>query len=95
MAKQRALFRLLLLVSIDHDPQTAVTDRMGSIWDLFRATFPFLTVTDPEALSEMIRALLDIFQHEGWMPDCRMTFAHGYTQGDHWFGDLRRTTIND
>ncbi|KAF2103774.1 glycoside hydrolase family 92 protein [Rhizodiscina lignyota] len=56
-------------------------DSFYCIWDLFRATFPFLTITDPEALTEMIRALLDIYRHEGWMPDCRMTFAHGYTQG--------------
>lgn len=29
----------------------------------------------------MIRALIDIYRHEGWLPDCRMTFSKGYTQG--------------
>lgn len=29
----------------------------------------------------MIRGLLDIYRHEGWLPDCRMSFCRGYTQG--------------
>lgn len=29
----------------------------------------------------MIRSLIDTYKYEGWLPDCRMTFAKGYTQG--------------
>ena len=29
----------------------------------------------------MIRSLIDTYRHVGWLPDCRMTFNKGYTQG--------------
>lgn len=29
----------------------------------------------------MIRSLIDTYKYEGWLPDCRMTFNKGYTQG--------------
>lgn len=29
----------------------------------------------------MIRSLIDIYRHEGWLPDCRMLLCKGYTQG--------------
>jgi putative alpha-1,2-mannosidase len=29
----------------------------------------------------MIRSLIDTYHHEGWLPDCRMSFCKGYTQG--------------
>ena len=29
----------------------------------------------------MIRSLLDTYQHEGWLPDCRMSLCKGWTQG--------------
>jgi len=29
----------------------------------------------------MIRSLLDIYRHEGWLPDCRMSHCKGFTQG--------------
>ena len=29
----------------------------------------------------MIRSLIDTFRHEGWLPDCRMSFCRGLTQG--------------
>lgn len=28
----------------------------------------------------MIRGLIDIYEHEGWLPDCHMSFSKGYTQ---------------
>ena len=57
-----------------------------------------MTIIDPEAQTEMIRGLLDIYRHEGGrlfslhnnelnlhttgkLPDCRMTFCKGYSQG--------------
>lgn len=51
-----------------------------SIWDLFRSQLPFLTITDPTAVEEMIRSLIDTYRHVGWLPDCRMTLSKGYTQ---------------
>lgn len=29
----------------------------------------------------MVRSLIDIYRHEGWLPDCRMSLCKGYTQG--------------
>lgn len=56
-------------------------DSFYCIWDLFRSDFPFLTLVDPSALSQMIRSLLDTYVHLGWLPDCRMQLCKGYTQG--------------
>lgn len=56
-------------------------------WDEFRATFPFLTIFDPTALSEMLESMLNIYKLEGWLPDCRMQLCKGYTQVilSEWF----------
>lgn len=56
-------------------------DSFYCIWDLFRSTLPFLTIIDPEAVSEMIRSLIDTYVHSGWLPDCRMSLCKGFTQG--------------
>ncbi|KHN97411.1 Glycosyl hydrolase 92 [Metarhizium album ARSEF 1941] len=56
-------------------------DSFYCIWDLFRSQFPFLTIIDPEAVAEMIRSLISTYEHDGWLPDCRMSFSRGYTQG--------------
>jgi putative alpha-1,2-mannosidase len=29
----------------------------------------------------MIRSLIDIYRHEGWLPDCLMSLCKSYTQG--------------
>ena len=29
----------------------------------------------------MVRSLIDIYRHEGHLPDCRMSLCKGYTQG--------------
>ncbi|KAM0286726.1 hypothetical protein ACHAQH_000746 [Verticillium albo-atrum] len=56
-------------------------DSFYCIWDSFRAQHPLLTILDPVAQAEMVRALLDIYRHEGKLPDCRMSFCKGFTQG--------------
>ncbi|ORY68348.1 glycoside hydrolase family 92 protein [Pseudomassariella vexata] len=56
-------------------------DSFYCLWDSFRSQIPFLTVIDPAAVSKMVRSLIDTYEHEGWLPDCRMTFSKGYTQG--------------
>ncbi|KAK3365454.1 glycosyl hydrolase family 92-domain-containing protein [Podospora didyma] len=56
-------------------------DSFYCIWDSFRAQHPLLTIIDPAAQTQMVRALLDIYKHEGKLPDCRMSFCQGYTQG--------------
>ncbi|KAL2127986.1 hypothetical protein VTI74DRAFT_9876 [Chaetomium olivicolor] len=56
-------------------------DSFYCIWDSFRAQHPLLTIIDPAAQTEMVRALVDIYRHEGKLPDCRMSFCKGFTQG--------------
>ncbi|KAJ5826034.1 hypothetical protein N7474_003172 [Penicillium riverlandense] len=56
-------------------------DSFYCIWDQFRAQMPFLAILDPSALSRMVRSLLDTYEHEGWLPDCRMSLCKGWTQG--------------
>ncbi|KAK4249584.1 glycoside hydrolase [Corynascus novoguineensis] len=56
-------------------------DSFYCIWDSFRAQHPLLTIIDPIAQTDMVRALLDIYRHEGKLPDCRMAFCKGFTQG--------------
>ncbi|KAI1339819.1 family 92 glycosyl hydrolase [Xylariaceae sp. FL0016] len=56
-------------------------DSFYCLWDSFRSQIPFLTILDPAGVSEMIRSLIDTYRHLGWLPDCRMTFSKGYTQG--------------
>ncbi|KAJ4399999.1 hypothetical protein N0V85_005873 [Neurospora sp. IMI 360204] len=56
-------------------------DSFYCIWDLFRSQLPFLTITDPTTVTQMIRSLIDTYRHVGWLPDCRMSLNKGYTQG--------------
>ncbi|KAI1081265.1 glycoside hydrolase family 92 protein [Whalleya microplaca] len=56
-------------------------DSYYCIWDSFRSIHPFLTLVDPYSQTLMIRSLIDIYRHEGWLPDCRMSLCKGWTQG--------------
>ncbi|KAI0173550.1 glycoside hydrolase family 92 protein [Hypoxylon sp. FL1284] len=56
-------------------------DSFYCIWDSFRAQHPLLTIMDPEVQTKMVRSLIDTYKHEGKLPDCRMSFSQGYTQG--------------
>ena len=56
-------------------------DSFYCIWDLFRSQLPFLTIVDPSAVAQMIRSLIDTYRHVGWLPECRMSFCKGLTQG--------------
>ncbi|KAI1372520.1 glycoside hydrolase family 92 protein [Hypoxylon crocopeplum] len=56
-------------------------DSFYCIWDSFRVQHPILTILDPTAQVQMVNSLLDIYQHEGWLPDCHMSLSNGWTQG--------------
>lgn len=56
-------------------------DSFYCIWDSFRSQHPLLTLIDPVEQTRMVRALIDIYKHEGKLPDCRMALCKGYTQG--------------
>ncbi|KAI0521665.1 glycoside hydrolase family 92 protein [Xylaria bambusicola] len=56
-------------------------DSYYCIWDSFRVQHPLLTIVDPAAQVQMVNSLLDIYEHEGWLPDCHMSLCNGWTQG--------------
>ncbi|KJX94980.1 alpha-1,2-mannosidase family protein [Zymoseptoria brevis] len=63
------------------DANTIYFDSFYCIWDLFRSQFPFLIVIDTPAVEQMLQGLLNIYEIQGWLPDCHMTLNKGYTQG--------------
>lgn len=70
-------------------------DSYYCIWDSFRSIHPLITLLDPNSQTLMVRSLLDIYRHEGKLPDCRMSFCKGgsaylnvkrkVADGDHRF----------
>ncbi|KOS17711.1 putative glycosidase [Escovopsis weberi] len=56
-------------------------DSYYCIWDSYRTTHSLITIIDPHAQALMVRSLIDIYRHEGKLPDCRMSFCKGFTQG--------------
>nr|POF16420.1 putative secreted glycosidase [Quercus suber] len=56
-------------------------DSYYCIWDSFRSIHSFITILDPLSQIRMIESLIDIYRHEGWLPDCRMSLCKGFTQG--------------
>lgn len=56
-------------------------DDYYAIWDTFRSSAPLLTLIAPERERDLIRSLLNIYQHEGYMPDARSGNDSGRTQG--------------
>lgn len=56
-------------------------DSYYCIWDSFRSIHQLITLLDPESQTRMVRSLVDIYRHEGKLPDCRMSLCKGFTQG--------------
>jgi predicted alpha-1,2-mannosidase len=56
-------------------------DDYHAIWDTFRSAWPLMTMIHPDRSRDMLRSLIDIYRHEGWMPDARAGNSNGRTQG--------------
>jgi predicted alpha-1,2-mannosidase len=56
-------------------------DDFFCIWDTFRATHPLFALINADRQVDMVNALLDIYEHEGYMPDARSGNSTGITQG--------------
>ena len=56
-------------------------DDYYAIWDIFRTSSPLLTLIAPERETAIVRALVDLYRHEGWLPDARSGNYNGRTQG--------------
>jgi predicted alpha-1,2-mannosidase len=56
-------------------------DDIYTFWDLFRCATPLLHVLQPVAYEELLRSIIDVWRHEGWLPDARSSNFNGRTQG--------------
>ncbi|KAK3675388.1 hypothetical protein LTR78_004898 [Recurvomyces mirabilis] len=56
-------------------------DDIFTNWDLSRCSTALMQVLQPTAYEEQIRSLIDIWRHEGWLPDARSSDYTGRTQG--------------
>lgn len=52
-----------------------------TLWDTYRTVMPLYTLILPERQREMIRCLLDIYEHRGWLPDAWTGGDYAYVQG--------------
>ncbi|HEY1604171.1 MAG TPA: GH92 family glycosyl hydrolase [Allosphingosinicella sp.] len=52
-----------------------------TLWDTFRTLHPLLTLIAPERQRDVVRSLIDTYEHVGWLPDGRVAGANGMTQG--------------
>ncbi|KAK8031392.1 glycoside hydrolase family 92 protein [Apiospora arundinis] len=56
-------------------------DDFYTFWDTFRCTVSLYHLIQPEAYESQIRSLIDIWKHEGYMPDGRSGNFNGLVQG--------------
>jgi predicted alpha-1,2-mannosidase len=56
-------------------------DDFYCIWDTFRTSQPLITLISPSRQASVINAMLNIYQHEGYLPEGRSGNYNGRTQG--------------
>jgi len=52
-----------------------------TLWDTFRCSTALMHVLQPVAYEEYIRSMIDIWRHDGYLPDGRSSNYNGRTQG--------------
>ncbi|KAI3611728.1 glycoside hydrolase family 92 protein [Moniliophthora roreri] len=50
-------------------------------WDTYRTLFPLMTMHDPENFARIVRGMIDIQRHEGWLPECREMGTKQFIEG--------------
>ncbi|KAF1831836.1 alpha-1,2-mannosidase family protein [Decorospora gaudefroyi] len=56
-------------------------DDIFTLWDTHRCHTALFQIIQPEAYEEFIRSLIDIWRHDGFMPDARSSNYNGRVQG--------------
>ncbi len=56
-------------------------DDYYALWDTYRTSFPLLMEYYPERAADMVNAMLNIYLHDGYLPDARSGDCNGRTQG--------------
>ncbi|THH06986.1 hypothetical protein EW145_g3696 [Phellinidium pouzarii] len=73
---------LLERVQVDTaDVDTETVELLYSSWDTFRTLYPLYSIQAPETFALIVRGLINIQQHEGWLPECRGATAQQFIQG--------------
>ncbi|KAF5328370.1 hypothetical protein D9619_013241 [Psilocybe cf. subviscida] len=67
-------------------------DSLYCNWDTYRTLYPLMSLHDPVTFSRIVRGMIDIQRHEGWLPECRgataMHFIQGGTNADPILGEF-------
>ncbi|KAJ3490419.1 hypothetical protein NLI96_g1434 [Meripilus lineatus] len=50
-------------------------------WDTYRTLYSFMSLHDPVNFARIVRGMINIQQHEGWLPECRGATAQHFIQG--------------
>jgi len=56
-------------------------DDFYALWDTYRSSHPLITLITPSRQVEIVNSLIDIYKHDGYMPDARSGNCNGRTQG--------------
>ena len=56
-------------------------DDYYAIWDTYRTSSPLLTLLCPDREIDIVNSLLNIYKHDGYLPDARSGDCNGRTQG--------------
>lgn len=65
----------------DNASQTPYYDDFYAIWDTYRTSTPLITLLEPKREVSIVQALIDIYKHDGYLPDARSGNSNGRTQG--------------
>lgn len=63
------------------DSNLVYYDDFFTIWDTFRSLNPLINIINPTRGSEIIQAIVNIYQNDGWTPDGRSANQNGRVQG--------------
>lgn len=56
-------------------------DSLYCNWDTYRTLYPLMAMHDPVRFANIVRGMVDIQRHEGWLPECRGATVQHYMQG--------------
>ena len=56
-------------------------DDIFTLWDTFRSHTPLFHILQPKRYTDFVRSLIDVWRHDGWMPDARSSNSNGRVQG--------------
>ena len=77
-----ALYHTMLMpVDKTREGEAPYYDDYYAIWDTYRTSSPLLTLLCPDREIDIVNSLLNIYKHDGYLPDARSGDCNGRTQG--------------